>query len=511
MNCSAHGNPPPAGSKLALHLANTGWTLTDCLLASGLLTRHGERELKFLHLTFEEYFAGGRLAAAARNGNWETTVPMRGRSVPVRVIIDKKGWHPRWREVIALTAGQLDPTKAPVEPLLEILTVCEDDIFHHRLCLAVLCLAESRSFDRTLAGTAARLSQPAWNLFHGQEWVWLADFRLGQYLCVADPPIAPHESVLAMIANLLRRPFGSPGRKEIVQTISRIGAAAGRRDVVAGLAAILREQRYSPDEWHYVLRAASAMGEAARQSESETFARFDFTDAPASERTEWQTASKVAGTDGADHMEILAALAAILRNPNAGSKRRDAADAVKELGAAAGQPEILESLTQFLTDPNASNYDLIHAAGAVGGIGRLAGQPEIIEVLATILRREFIDGSLFGAVAEACGEIGPVAGTLDILSIMVKSVCDEDSGAKWSQDEDFLSVMCESSFARSGAISALLGIGVTAGIPEFLDKLSNCPDPEVRRVLRQFVEWRWFERGGPLVWISVEALSKLPP
>lgn len=57
------------------------------------------------------------------------------------------------------------------------------------------------------------------------------------------------------------------------------------------------------------------------------------------------------------------------------------------------------------------------------------------------------------------------------------------------------------------------GIGAAVGTRELLERLASCPMKKaLRDVFRQFLQWRWFERGaGALVRISVEELSMLPP
>jgi ABC-type phosphate transport system permease subunit len=61
-------------------------------------------------------------------------------------LVDSKAWDPSWQEVITLFAGQLhDPT-----PLLRLLAdATQDDLFRHRLALAVLCLPEIQVATRS--------------------------------------------------------------------------------------------------------------------------------------------------------------------------------------------------------------------------------------------------------------------------------------------------------------------------------------------------------------------------
>lgn len=59
-----------------------------------------------------------------------------------------------------------------------------------------------------------------------------------------------------------------------------------------------------------------------------------------------------------------------------------AARAVGGIGAAAGTPEILSALAAILRDPNASERRRWSAAYAVGGIGAVAGTPDFLDELA---------------------------------------------------------------------------------------------------------------------------------
>jgi predicted NACHT family NTPase len=209
--CEKHR--PRPGTALAKHLGTSDQTLFDCLLGSGLLARHGADELRFLHLTFQEFFAAGYLARAVEQQGWESAaVPVRGIDKPVKVslLIDKKGWHPRWQEVIALTAGLLDPVEAPVEPLLETLMACQDSIHHHRLCLAVLCLAEAQRSDRSIYGTTARIGEAAWTLLWRNDDSAVSDPRIDKFLGVTNPLVDREENALDKLAirvNLSREPL----------------------------------------------------------------------------------------------------------------------------------------------------------------------------------------------------------------------------------------------------------------------------------------------------------------
>jgi len=103
--------------------------------------------LKFLHLTFQEYFTAGYLARIINTKGWQAYVSYRNtRSAKVEQFLGRQAWDPVWRNVLVLLAGQLaDPM-----PLLQMLarqtspqTDPCDDAFRYRLGLTALFLREA--------------------------------------------------------------------------------------------------------------------------------------------------------------------------------------------------------------------------------------------------------------------------------------------------------------------------------------------------------------------------------
>ncbi len=107
-------------------------TLINELKLTGILVTSGEdpdAPLLFLHRTFHEYLASLALAWRVRAEGWAA----------IADLLDHKAWRPAWREVVVLLAGQL----ADPKPLLALLAdQRRDDLFRHRLALALLCLSE---------------------------------------------------------------------------------------------------------------------------------------------------------------------------------------------------------------------------------------------------------------------------------------------------------------------------------------------------------------------------------
>jgi HEAT repeat protein len=179
---------------LGKFLSKRDETLSQFLRECGLLTSHGEHGLKFLHLTFQEYFAGGWLAAAVEDGWSKAKIKVRDPDgefhwIAVRTFVNRKAWDPRWREAIILFAGQIE--SVPVEPLLETLLAGEDDVLHHRLCVAAACLPElTGGALKNSARIAAEIASQVWNLWREEEGLRLAHPKALTWVASLNPSIS---------------------------------------------------------------------------------------------------------------------------------------------------------------------------------------------------------------------------------------------------------------------------------------------------------------------------------
>ncbi|MBV7330578.1 HEAT repeat domain-containing protein [Chloroflexi bacterium TSY] len=108
--------------------------LHDMRAIAGLLAERGRDAFGFLHLTFQEYFAGRALARLDPQKRWETLRPHLHK--------------PRWREPILLCAGQLGVIEQRQDQVSnfvqQILTAESDDeeILHRDLFLAAGAMAD---------------------------------------------------------------------------------------------------------------------------------------------------------------------------------------------------------------------------------------------------------------------------------------------------------------------------------------------------------------------------------
>ncbi len=123
--------------------------LIDLNYNSGIVRGSTEQGYFFLHPTMQEFLAAAalsRLVHDPKGNGWESEIEVEHEQWTVHKLVDKKAWDPRRQEVITLFARQLQNPG----PLLDMLSHPNststnphgDDLFRHRLALAVLCLPE---------------------------------------------------------------------------------------------------------------------------------------------------------------------------------------------------------------------------------------------------------------------------------------------------------------------------------------------------------------------------------
>jgi len=108
--------------------------LTEMRHMTGLIVERGHDAYGFLHLTFQEYFAGRALAQLDEDTRWQTLSPVRH--------------NPRWREPLLLCAGRLgvgEKRRPQVTRLVQQILECPDDTetdLHRNLLLALAIAAD---------------------------------------------------------------------------------------------------------------------------------------------------------------------------------------------------------------------------------------------------------------------------------------------------------------------------------------------------------------------------------
>lgn len=143
-------------------------SIINKLKRDGIFIAAGEQHnapLLFLHRTFHEYLTAHALVKTVdgQREGWQAEVELRGKKILVHQLVDRKAWEPRWQEVIILLSGLLrDPA-----PLLKMLAdKNRDDLFRHRLTLAVRCLPEINSVRRTqIAELVDEITKDAFSLW----------------------------------------------------------------------------------------------------------------------------------------------------------------------------------------------------------------------------------------------------------------------------------------------------------------------------------------------------------
>ncbi len=126
--------------------------LEDMRHFAGLLAERGRDAFGFLHLTFQEYFAGRALALMDSEARWATIQPHLHR--------------PRWREPILLCAGQLGVVEQRRVQVTELARqICRansehEDILHRDLFLAAALAADNVGLAHSILDEIATRLEP---------------------------------------------------------------------------------------------------------------------------------------------------------------------------------------------------------------------------------------------------------------------------------------------------------------------------------------------------------------
>jgi hypothetical protein len=361
------------------------------LLEEGVLLRAPDgRSYQFLHRTFQEYLAARHLLSVVNSagGIQAFIVREQGARIPVTHFVDSIAWLPAWREVIILTAAELE---APLS-FLEALLRGGDDIFHHRLCLVAACLAEFSPQRRAPVQLLAdQVANQIWTIWLGS-YERLAGFADPQALALAAM-ISP--SLIARIEVKFRTE--AAGKTGLVK--KWIAALTGG-EMEVGARPLLEAARDigGPAAHTGILRHVIGLfdDEECRFEAVNAFAKI----APAGMEPEcmkllldrlesWSSTSDVvfsalnAFQGGIAPDVLLNTISAWLTHGPA-PLRRGAEWAIVELGPAACGPQVLEALAHNAREGDAETK--AEALFCIGKLGPDAAQPNILSLIGRGLR-----------------------------------------------------------------------------------------------------------------------------
>ncbi len=476
--------------------------LLDLTRNSGLLPGGAEQGYNFLHLTIQEYLTAAGIARLANTQGWETELLVTGKKVTLRRLVDRKAWDPQWQEVIAMLAGQLvDPA-----PLLNMLSdESRDDLYHHRLALAVQCLPElGSSIRQSHSELVDRITTDA---FLG--WCGITISRTGETVSHLTRTLP----VLVQVNGCIKsNAIGGPLSVMIQTFLELIEKSLRRKDKLYQLEKVVSA---------YLTIMAIKMH---LKNEPSGLPLLKLVSRLLCDRR-WKVcnvAGKVIGGIGsaAATPEILALLTdlfckkkkkRVIRNILRGSVTfysesdygRTAIDAVKGIGAAAATQEFLASLAELLR--HSDRFVRFNAAGAIEGIGAAVATPEILTRLAEVL--SFPDGCR-SDIWNAVKAIGPAA-TPEFLACLTELLSHPDRDVQRSAafalggisatavTSETLTRLAELLRMESGgmALLAIRELGAVAGTPEIITRLA-----ELLRDPRYEAEARW---------MAAQALGKI--
>jgi HEAT repeat protein len=469
------------------------------------LDHDGRSIYGFLHLTFEEYFAALCLA-----DKWQRE----GKHVLKPLL-----HHPRWNEIILLTAGHMSEFSL-YQSTLFLRTILEmkseyENILHRDLLMAVRCLADDIRVDAELRHTVlsqllkiyfAPKSSPTLQDDIRQACSRLSGTIFGVELskklaeCLANRHKRIHQAAVQALGELgaaaatpevltaLLHAMGNPVadvRWAAAWALGQLGAATPEvltallhalGDSYAGvrfMAVLALLRAAAPEALTALLhiladpdaevRGLAAMtlgqlGAAAATPEVLTALLHALGDSDAEVRRE---AAMALGQLGAATPEVLTALLHALGNPDT-NMRQGAAMALGQLGAAAATPEVLTALLHTLGNPVAEVRWA--AAMALGQLGAAAATPEVLTALLDALAMP--DANMRQAAAMALGQLGAATAPPEVLTALLHALDDSDAEVRWV------------------AAWALGQLGAAAATPEVLTALLDALGDSVADVRR---------------------------
>ncbi|MDP2895590.1 MAG: HEAT repeat domain-containing protein [bacterium] len=325
---------------------------------SGLIAERGQNAYGFLHLTFQEYLTAKHVAMD-RDKIWKRLRPVLH--------------HPRWREVVLLTAG----------------------------CLAVLM--EDPQGCEGLINEMRNAGSPLENVLH-------RDLLLSLECICDDLRISPAAQldVVKQGIDLWRTTASGQFNDRLLELLSRVSPGQARTQVDDHFVT-----RLTDSDVYVRLRAAKALGRF-RQASPEVVSALVKSLTDSDEYVRF-VAARALGRLGQASPEVVSALVKSLTDSDQ-YVRRAAAEALGSLGEAS--PEVVSTLVKSLTDSD--EYVRRRAAEALGSLGQAS--PEVLSALVKSL--EDSKKYVRARAAVALGRLG-LAGA-EVVSALVESLKDSD-------------------------------------------------------------------------------------
>ena len=453
---------------------------TDLLHNSGILRGDAEQGFFFFHLTVQEFLTAAVIAKRINEAGWETDLELSGKKVSVRQFVNRKAWDPQWQEVIVLLAGQL---QNPL-PLLTLLADGKkDDVFSHRLALAVQCLAEVRSrLNKEHVDLGDRITARAFSqwLAHETRSTTATVSHLTRALPALRQANGRMENVplVEWLCHRLRD-VNADVRSAVTEALGQIGEGiAGDSTALSGLVAALQDKDVlvrakTVDAFRRVGAAAAqhpavvpALVQAALHDE-DWFVRFGATQAleqMEAAADEYSAASRVLfnsrhGGDPretspplarleprevstAPALETLSIVVAALHDQDAGVRAK-AAEALSRPGEAILQhPQLLPTLIEVVLHDQDGGVRA-HAARALGQMQAIAPQyPQLLLILTAALRDR--DAGVRAQTAKALGQLtGGVGSRPEVLAALCEALRDKDSEVRFEAAEALAQIMTQ--------------------------------------------------------------------
>jgi HEAT repeat protein len=443
---------------------NKSAELLDEFVDRGILAvdglRNHETVYSFPHRSLQEYLVARYIAEEVATTGWERALGL----------LDKKAWTAEWQEVIVFLAGILDHPA----PLLEMLRDEKtDDVFRHRLALAVRCIGElSLSVDcKTLIDDVTLL---AWERY----WEYAATELVVAGLGNAISTVASSEGMFLpliqpadYLAELVDHPYWPD--KTAIRALGRLGTAAARRDVIDRLIECFPSDAVDPDDDSpsYTMPeearlAVQSLGTIAAASGGHVVVDrlMHCLEYSESWRARHAAAEALGGIGIArSNPKVVDRLVDLLQDEAAGES---ASIALVQFGATAARPDVVDRLLEWLPDDDISIRE--RASRVLKGMGAAAIHcPEVLDRLVEGIRQP--TSELSSSYIDVVIGMGPAAARHDMVTALLERLHDvstwyPDDHTKYRGHRD----------ARNWAAAALGNMSTQATRPEVVDALIVC-------------------------------------